>query len=253
MIRRLIIAQAFVLIGLGLVFFLPKSPPIKDAALRIDLPRWAGDWEGGDDLDPGERELQILAKDTTFARRNYKRDVPLDQIPSNFTGRRPQDVVNFGIVLGGKDPAASIHALERCLTAQGISILGASTLLIPLKTGQLLPVRKLLCQQASRGDGPPIHSISYYWFVGHNAVTGNHIRRGVLDFADRMIKGYDQRWAYITATTYLDPLPIEDPGLGEVFRRALTEEQSDALVKSFLLDLGHEVMITDQIVDWSRY
>ena len=98
-----------------------------------------------------------------------------------------------------------------------------------------------------------MRSIAYYWFVGCDSVTGNHVRRGLRDFSDRLIKGYDQRWAYITVTTYLDPWPIDDPGLGEFPRRAITEAQSDKLLNDFLFDIGTEIMRVDDIKDWMTY
>ena len=76
MTRRLMIVQALLLAGLSLVFLLPQTPPMREAALRAELPTWVGGgWEGGSDLEASKEEREILAKDTEFFRRSYFRPV----------------------------------------------------------------------------------------------------------------------------------------------------------------------------------
>ena len=71
MTKRLMIVQALLLAGLSLVFLLPQTPPMREAALRAELPTWVGGgWEGGGDLEASKEEREILAKDTEFFRRS---------------------------------------------------------------------------------------------------------------------------------------------------------------------------------------
>ena len=76
MTKRLMIVQVLLLAGLSLVFLLPQTPPMREAALRAELPTWVGGgWEGGSDLEASKEEREILAKDTEFFRRSYFRPV----------------------------------------------------------------------------------------------------------------------------------------------------------------------------------
>ncbi len=273
MIRRLAIFQIILLGGLSLVFALPKTPPIKDAALNTDLPNFLtlSNWYGQRAGAPSREELDILAKDTEFFRRDYRREVSLSEQRALAAPGKEQyypglvDVLNASIVLSGKDLSNSIHALERCLTAQGFNIPEASTMLIKLRSGQTLPVRRLLCEKAEAGSKRIARSIAYYWFVGHDYVTGNHVKRGIKDFMDRIFHGYDQRWAYITVTAQLDPGQVAEVPEGSkepqaaksesghlLYRRPLTGGQADALVQEFIGDLGPDIIKVDQIREWPK-
>ena len=86
--------------------------------------------------------------------------------------------------------------------------------------------------------------------AGHDAVTGNHVVRGIKDFSDRMLKGYDQRWGYITVTAYLDGVRFGDDSLAGVRQRPVTPEQADRTVEEFLGDFVPEVVRTEQIAKW---
>ena len=273
MIRRLAIFQIILLGGLSLVFALPTTPPIKDAALNTELPNFLtlSGWRAQRAGAPSKEELDILAKDTEFFRRDYHREVSLTEQRALAVPGKEQyysglmDVLNASIVLSGKDLSNSIHALERCLTAQGFNIPEAATMLITLRSGQTLPVRRLLCEKAEPGSKRIARSIAYYWFVGHDYVTGNHVKRGIKDFMDRIFHGYDQRWAYITVTAQLDqgqvleipegskePRPAKNESGQVLYRRPLTGEQADALVQEFIGDLGPDIIKVDQIKEWPK-
>lgn len=273
MIRRLLIFQIILLGGLSLVFALPRTPPIKDAALRTQLPNSLplSGWRGQKFGVPSEDERSILAKDTEFYRRDYHREVTMTEQAAFSPPGKPQyypglvDMLNASIVLSGKDLSNSIHALERCLTAQGFNIPEASTMLVTLRSGQSLPVRRLLCERAEPGSNRIARSIAYYWFVGHDYVTGNHVKRGIKDFMDRIFQGYDQRWAYITVTAQLDPGPVMEAVEGSkepqsmktddghaLYRRPLTGEQADVLVNEFIGDLGPDIIKVDEIKEWPK-
>jgi hypothetical protein len=274
MTRRLAIFQIILLGGLSLVFALPKTPPMKDAALHTKLPNFLtlSAWRGGPPGAPSLEEEEILADDTEFYRRDYRREVTMSEQQA-MTPRGQQaryypglvDMLNASIVLSGKDLSNSIHALERCLTAQGFNIPSASTMHVKLRTGQTLAVRRLLCERANPETKRISRSIAYYWFVGHDYVTSNHIQRGIKDFMDRILRGYDQRWAYITVTAYLDggqvteatkddkePKPVKDDAGNPLYRRNLTEADADRLVDEFIFDLGPEIIRIDEIKEWPK-
>ncbi len=280
MTTRLVIIQVLLLAGLSSIFLLPQTPPMKDAALIMKLPTvlTLSGWTGGAPESDGSREERaILARDTEFAKRKYRREVPIsEQYPSNYYSGLV-DQLDTGIVLSGKDLSGSIHALERCLTAQGFNIPEASTIKIKLRSGHVLPVRRLLCEkvfQDRKGATRTARSIAYYWFVGFNSVTSNHVKRGIKDFRDRIVGGYDQRWGYVTVTAQLDPerlmeldprapkplvpkegeapplVPILGAGGQELIRRPLTAPEADHLVDEFISDLGPDIILVDQIKDW---
>ena len=279
MIKRLLIFQIILLGGLSTVFLLPRTPPIRDAALITRLPPslTLSGWSGQEFGTPSEEEKAILAKDTEFFRRDYHRPVSFsdqealaEQMAKE--GKKSMqyypgltDVLNAGIVLSGKDLSNSIHALERCLTAQGFNIPNASTMNITLRSNHILPVRRLVCEKAEPESKRVVRSIAYYWFVGHDYVTSNHVRRGMKDFLDRVLNGYDQRWAYITVTAYLDsgqiylmkdgqrePQPARDSSNNVLIRRALTEADADRLVNEFIADIGPDIILVDQIKEWPK-
>lgn len=272
MIRRLLVFQIILLGGLSLIYALPKTPPLQEAALNTTLPNFLtlSGWRGKKFGVASQEEREILAKDTEFYRRDYHREVTMSEQVALSPPDKPQyypglvDVLNASIVLSGKDLSQSIHALERCLGAQGFNIPEASTLLISLRSGQTLPVRRLLCEKEESGKRIS-RSIAYYWFVGHDYVTSNHIKRGIRDFVDRIIHGYDQRWAYITVTAQLDPGPVMEMPAGSkepqpmkaesghaLYRRPLSGEQTDALVKEFIGDLGPDIIKVNEIKEWPK-
>jgi hypothetical protein len=144
-------------------------------------------------------------------------------------------------------------------------------MMITLRSGHVLPVRRLVCEKVDEENKDFVQrNISYYWFVGHDSVTSSHIQRGIKDFWDRIVHGYDQRWAYITVTAYLnggylydepkkgqvlkpgDKVPrLRDADTGrEIARRPLTEAQADKLVDEFISDLGPDIIKVDQVKEW---
>ena len=43
-----------------------------------------------------------------------------------------------------------------------------------------------------------VYSIDYYWFIGHDAQTPSHLQRPCVDIRDRVLKGENQQWAYVS-------------------------------------------------------
>jgi hypothetical protein len=274
MIRRLVILQIILLAGLGSIWLLPSAPDIQQAALNPELPRrlTLTGWSSSGELtrEGSAEEIARLAKDTEFYRRQYRREVSFTEQPVEQGAPVLVDELNVGVVLSGSNLSGSIHALERCLVAQGFNIPSASTMHIKLRSGHTLPVRRLVCERSDKESNTLQRNIAYYWFVGHDAVTSNHIKRGLRDFWDRIVHGYDQRWAYVTITAQLngsylyeelkkdhplkegEELPrLRDSATGRFLaRRQLTEEQSDKLVEEFVQDIGPDIIKVDQIKEW---
>lgn len=186
-IKRMIVLQAVVALGLSTVFLMPKQTKVGPAGVRLELPGDIGLWTGKDQ-EVTERELQILSSDTRFARRLY----------TNFTG----DEILVSIVLSGEDMNNSIHRPERCLPAQGWTIEGSSRVQIPtgakgqsLDTTRLANVREVTVSETQR---IPLRNIQYYWFIGSRDNTASHLWRTYIDVTDRVLRGENQRWAYVT-------------------------------------------------------
>lgn len=218
-IKRLLVTQVFLLAGLGSVTLLPKVADSTPQGITLSLPAYVGDWYG-EDQKISEMEMLQLAKDTQFARKLYT------------DGRGNQ--IFASIVLSGQDLDNSIHRPERCLPAQGWSVADSHIVQIPLPSPsplRSLPTTRLHnVRRVPLPDGStlPIFSLNYYWFIGANEITASHMRRTYLDIRDRIVYGYNQRWAYITiASTITD----------NVTRFGKNEQETDGMIHDFILHL----------------
>src|SRR3954447_3527048 len=188
-IRRLLLVQVILALGLGSIAFLPKVANSTPQGIALNLPTYIGGWFG-EDQKITEQELKVLAKDTEFARKLY----------TNGRG----DQIFASIVLSGQDLDNSIHRPERCLPAQGWSIADSRTVKIAIPQTSppeaLTATRLHNLRKVATADGQtiPIYQLSYYWFVGAKDVTASHLERTYIDIRDRILYGYNQRWAYIT-------------------------------------------------------
>jgi hypothetical protein len=160
----------------------------------MELPEFIGtDW-WGEPAEVTEKERGTLGEETDFARRVY-------------TGGLG-DQVFVSVVLSGNDMSKSIHRPERCLPAQGWTLADSRDVILPF-TGpdgkeQQLKVKKLLVQRPNIDrNGKPAepkvrYGVMYYWFAGHTDMTNSHFVRMAYDNRDRLFKGVNQRWAYVT-------------------------------------------------------
>ena len=218
--KRLIILLLTLGIGLSGVFFLPASALIEPVGIKLALPQFVGNWYGTD-AKITDQELQILASDTQFARKHY----------TDATG----GFVVASIVLSGHDLDNSIHRPERCLPAQGWTVINSRKLQILLPGGGELQVTRLHnVRQVVLADGKtvPIYNLNYYWFVGYHHVTASHLERTFLDIQDRMLKGYNQRWAYVAITSDITKGLIP-------FGRS--ESEVDAMLQEFIRNVVPQI------------
>lgn len=73
--------------------------------------------------------------------------------------------------------------------------------------------------------------------MGKDTVTNSHYERSVRDITDRLLKGYSQRWAYITLDIIVGP-PGTDP------------TKADEAVQGFISELAPSVIKNKTITNW---
>lgn len=238
----------FILIGvlgavLTSIFFLPAFKQV-ESALDTDVPEDLGPWIT-ETYPPSQKELDILAGDTQFAK--AKCGLRRFEEMSYIHGTAPMDVADLSVVLSGHDLANSIHRPERCMPAQGHEGLISSDSELALDNGRTIPLTRILSRQhlgvgeAEERRFITRKSITYYFFVGHDRITADHTERTVMDIIDRLAKGNAQRWAYVSATmAYTDK---EDRD----YRDLPSLEMADEKLRELLKELAEEN------IDWSRF
>jgi len=210
MTGRLIKLEVVLLAGLSAVLLLPRASMTSPAGIAISLPATIGDWIGHD-MAVTAKEREVLAPDTQFARKLYE----------NFAG----DEIYASIVLSGEDMTNSIHRPERCLPAQGWNVDASIPHIVQMPSGKSLEVTRLRTQ---RTDAPDARSLTYYWFVGYEDITASHLVRTEIDLRDRILHGYNQRWAYVTVSADMAK---------RFARTARSEDQTDELLDGFIQQL----------------
>ena len=216
--RRLLTAFIVVAVGFLSVFLLPKSMKSSPAGIAMELPIFVGNWMG-EDSEVTPRELEVLAKDTQFARKMYR----------NHEG----DEIYVSIVMSGDDMTNSIHRPERCLPAQGWTLQGSEARSVQIAGGKPLQVTRLNNARVLHDTDQhefTLHNLNYYWFVGYNDITASHIQRTAFDLRDRVLYGYNQRWAYVTVTSHVTK--------GIRGRPQRDEAETGEMLERFIAELG---------------
>jgi EpsI family protein len=217
-IKRLAGLQLILLVGLSAVFLVPKDIKMQPAAVDLALPIMVGDWKGEDEAaTQGERD--ILGPDTQFAKRRYVNGT---------------DEISVSIVLSGPDMNTSIHRPERCLPAQGWTISDSRIVALPTEKGTLRTTRLHNSRNVRTDRGQPlrINNLSYYWFIGHSNITPSHLERTWIDIRDRVLKGTNQQWAYVTVAASI----TKDY---KIFGRS--EKETDQLIRDFIRELAPQL------------
>lgn len=202
--KRLALLFAVVALGLGSIFLLPKQLGFQPTGVQMELPKMIGGWYG-QDVAVSPKEVQVLGKGTEFARKTYR------------NGRGYE--ITASIVLSGQDMNTSIHRPERCMPAQGFNVIDkTSSAILLADSGLLKPTRLKNVRNVTTDDNKPLslYSVVYYWFVGHEDTTGSHFARTWMDVRDRLVHGYNQRWAYVTVSAILPPGSEQDPRVEQV-------------------------------------
>lgn len=170
---------------------IPRNTKLQPCRVRMELPELLGGW-AGKPSPVSDKEHAMLAPDTQFCRKVYEDGLG--------------DQVLVSIVLSGNDLDNSIHRPERCLPAQGWQIMDSTGLSVPVAAapGGMLPVTRLHAMRQvglSNGKVAQIYNLNYYWFIGYSDITASHFEREYIDMRDRLMRGYNQRWAYVTVAS----------------------------------------------------
>ncbi len=227
--RHLLPLLPALLLGLVLIFCasMPREVELLESALspelplEYELPGWYGQR-----TQESAAERKVLAADTRFSKGIYlkRRDDP-------DTPRNPP--IHLSLIFSGNDMNHSIHRPEGCLPAQGHLSLTARTETIRLADGKELTFTRLASVLPdSENEREYVHYIHYYVFVGHHALTHNHLARVFRDIVDRSTSGRVQRWAYFQA------------GVSWGGSTGYSEEQADAQLREFIS------LIVPNLIDW---
>ena len=231
-----LLLPVFVAVTLGSVYFLPNAGKVAQSAVTMDLPDEAGGWYFKEIL-PSEAERKTLAKDTEFAKAVCLRARPGEY---DAEGRPVADRVDLSVVLSGADINNSIHRPERCMPAQGHNILSSADRRIELENGRSLEVKRLLSVQRlplneERTEFIELSCVTHYFFVGHDRVTNDHLGRTFVDMKDRLLKGMDQRWAYVSASIWFGD------------KVGISEAEAEAKLTDFVKRFSGERINWDQV------
>lgn len=222
-INRLLILLTVVALGFSAVFLLPKSAK-QPVGVHLLLNEKLGDWIGKDE-EILQKERETLGKGTEFARKRF----------SNPDLRRaPGYSVLASMVLSGHDMSNSIHRPERCLDAQGWTRLESSVVPVPVKDKESFEVTRMYNRRNVKLEDGTIRSVdayTYYWFVGSRTLTATHWGRWYADNKDRLLRGENQRWAFITVTGTIPPQPTPE-------RQEEARKFVDETVRGFISELA---------------
>ena len=224
--------------GLASIYLLPKAGAVAESAVDMELPGSLDGW-AYQSINPSEAEVKTLGKHTGFAKA-----MCLKVRPGEFTdqGDLIPDRIDVSVVLSGYDMNTSIHRPERCMPAQGHSIKDSTSVSMTTDEGGEFPVRRLKSEQTLRdAEGKAVatfHCLTYYFFVGHDRITNDHLKRTLFDIEDRVVRGRDQRWAYVSASMWFGKVPwIENE---------ITEQEADKKLQDFVRKFAAEQ------IDWNQ-
>lgn len=224
---------------LGAVYFLPKAGAIADSAVKMELPGSTNGWSFKT-LSASKEELGTLSADTEFAKAICLRPRPGE---ISIDGHQVPDRLDVSVVLSGHDLNNSIHRPERCMPAQGHNITQSGNVTVQLANGRKFNAKRLRSVQTIKTNNAGTEAVqfnclTYYFFVGHDRITNDHLERTLYDMTDRLVRGMDQRWAYVSASTWFGKLPwIDSP---------VTEAEAEAKLRQFVADFS------EKQIDWGQ-
>ena len=227
--------------ALATIHLLPEVGEMASSAVSMDLPSRVESWTMRSQ-PASQDEVDILSSDTRFSKAIClsPREGEIDLA----SGLAVPDRVDLSIVLSGHDLNNSIHRPERCMPSQGHVISNSSDVDFDLSNGRKLKARRLLSVQSiptneAKTEYAKFECVTYYFFVGHNRITQDHLTRTLLDMKDRLFRGMDQHWAYVSASMWYGKVPwIEDN---------VSIEEADAKLQKFLSDFAEEQIDWDMI------
>lgn len=226
--------------ALGAVYVLPQAGETANSAAKMELPGSTGGWSF-EELPASEKEIKTLGPDTEFAKAICLRPRPGEV---NLEGYRIPDRVDLSVVLSGHDLNSSIHRPERCMPAQGHAINASGDVMLHLANGREFEAKRLLSVQSLKGpaDGTVAaryQCVTYYFFVGHDRITNDHLERTLVDMKDRLMHGLDQRWAYVSVSMWYGKVHWID--------KEVTEAEADEKLRKFLTGFAENQIRWEQI------
>lgn len=214
---RPFILPLFLVLTLAAVYFLPTAGDVAQSAVIMDLPEKENPsgWYFKA-IPPSEAEIGTLAKDTEFSKAECYRIRP-GEFDAN--GNPLPDLLYVSVVLSGADINNSIHRPERCMPAQGHQILESTNRTLGVKGGHSVTAKRLKSIQRlpkeTEGEFLELKCLTYYFFVGHDTITNDHLGRTFTDMKDRLLKGMDQRWAYVSVSMWYGDMPWLEANVSE--------------------------------------
>lgn len=232
-----------VLLGaaLGSIYFLPRAGQVAASAVKMELPGSSGGWSFKTQ-SASSLELSVLPPDTEFSKAICLRPRPGEV---SFEGHLIPDRVDLSVVLSGYDLNNSIHRPERCMPAQGHSITASGSVMLQLTNGRRFDAKRLRSVQTIKaagegGETVQFNCLTYYFFVGHDRLTNDHFERTLFDMKDRLLRGMDQRWAYVSASMWYGKVPW--------IELEITEAEADAKLRKFVTGFAEEQIDWDQVI-----
>lgn len=222
-----------------MVHLLPQVGEVAGSAVKMDLPGSSGGWSFKS-LPASKDELGTLTADTEFAKAICLRPRPGEV---TIDGHLVPDRLDLSVVLSGYDLNNSIHRPERCMPAQGHTITASGNVTLQLANGRQFQAKRLLSVQTIKPASPgakevQFNCVTYYFFVGHDRITNDHLERTLFDMKDRLVRGMDQRWAYVSASMWFGKIPWID--------KDVPEAETNAKLRKFVSEFA------ENQIDWAQ-
>lgn len=222
-----------------MVHLLPQVGEVAGSAVKMDLPGSSGGWSFKS-LPASKDELGTLTADTEFAKAICLRPRPGEV---TIDGHLVPDRLDLSVVLSGYDLNNSIHRPERCMPAQGHTITASGNVTLQLANGRQFQAKRLLSVQTIKPASPgakevQFNCVTYYFFVGHDRITNDHLERTLIDMKDRLVRGMDQRWAYVSASMWFGKIPWID--------KDVPEAETNAKLRKFVSEFA------ENQIDWAQ-
>jgi len=225
--------------ALGAIYVLPKAGATAESAAKMDLPGSSGGWSL-ENYQPSEAEIKTLGQGTDFSKALCRRARPGEV---GLDGYLVPEYIDFSIVLSGHDLNSSIHRPERCMPAQGHRIQDSRSVDLKAPNGQPFKTKRLKSIKLGKGEEKDsvieYKCLTYYFFVGHDQITNDHLERTFIDMQDRLIRGLDQRWAYVSASMMYGKLPWNS--------KEVTIEEADEKLRTFLTKFAEDQVRWEQV------
>ncbi|MEI6653949.1 MAG: exosortase-associated EpsI family protein [Verrucomicrobiota bacterium] len=237
-----LILPLFLAASLSSIYVLPRAGDVAQSAINMTLPANVGSWHF-QNIPPTEAEIGTLDKDTRFAKAICFAPRPGEYASD---GKSILDRADLSVVLSGYDLNNSIHRPERCMPAQGHNILSSKKVTLRLANGKAITARRLksvqtLTHSNDRKQDRQFDCLTYYFFVGHDRVEYDHLQRTLSDISDRLVRGIDQRWAYVSISMWFGKMPwIENP---------VTEQEADEKLQLLLSHFAEQQIHWQQITN----